>query len=539
MNGPRNLILAVIFVILATGFSAAASAANIYIAHNAAGGITGADCADAYAAAWFNSAANWGSNAAQIGPGTTVHLCGTFTAPAGASGYLTFQAGGGSANQITLIAEQGVILQAPYWGQNGAISTGGFNYITLNGNNNGTIEATANGTNLANQAPSCGGNLVCTSGIYAADCGNCLIENWTIANIYVNVGPSDESVAGEGSHGIFFNDGSNTTISGNTVHDMKWGISTHFCGDSNWTISNNIVYNVDHGVAVFSDDTSCSLTNLTISGNTIHDFANWDDNGNANHHDGIHISPTASGTAITTAVLDKNYIYGDPGFGGNSAWFMEGTPGTISGLQITNSLYVNTSTTHTWADSVINEGIGNTSIVIANNTLVGSTSSTSGSNCNGSTCADIAIQTHDSAGNGAIIKNNIISTFNRALVMVSSSTIPTSDYNDFYGNADVADGPNGTLYSTASAWNTYSSEDAHSQSGNPDLNGTYQLTNSSSAAWQTGVNLTSLNIANLDSDMARATRPPSSPPNWDIGAYYDSGSGDPPNPPTGLSAAVQ
>src|SRR6202040_1977163 len=64
---------------------AAAAASGIFIAQNAAGAANGADCADAYAYAFFNNSANWGSGANQIGPGTTIHLCGTFSMSAGAS----------------------------------------------------------------------------------------------------------------------------------------------------------------------------------------------------------------------------------------------------------------------------------------------------------------------------------------------------------------------------------------------------------------------------------------------------------------------
>src|SRR5271166_4151436 len=83
VNAPRNVLLATILVILAASFS---TASNIYVAQNAAGGNTGVDCADAHAAAWFNSSSNWGSAASQIGPGTTVHLCGTLNAPINAQG---------------------------------------------------------------------------------------------------------------------------------------------------------------------------------------------------------------------------------------------------------------------------------------------------------------------------------------------------------------------------------------------------------------------------------------------------------------------
>ena len=65
-----------------------AAAQNVYIAQVATGGADGSSCANAYAIGFFNSSGNWGTGPAQIGPGTTVHLCGTITT------MLTFQAGG-------------------------------------------------------------------------------------------------------------------------------------------------------------------------------------------------------------------------------------------------------------------------------------------------------------------------------------------------------------------------------------------------------------------------------------------------------------
>ena len=110
MNAPRKVLIAAILVVFATAFS---TASNIYIAQNAAGGNTGADCANAHAAAWFNSSSNWGSAASQIGPGTTVHLCGTFNAPAGANGYLTFQGSDQTEVQSPCFLRAGQFSQRP------------------------------------------------------------------------------------------------------------------------------------------------------------------------------------------------------------------------------------------------------------------------------------------------------------------------------------------------------------------------------------------------------------------------------------------
>jgi hypothetical protein len=105
--------------------SAQAAATNIYIAQNAAGAASGADCNDAYAYTFFNSSANWTTgtpSSAQIGPGTTVHLCGTFTGTAGST-MLTVQGSGASGSPVTILFDNATNgnLTAPYWGANGAI----------------------------------------------------------------------------------------------------------------------------------------------------------------------------------------------------------------------------------------------------------------------------------------------------------------------------------------------------------------------------------------------------------------------------------
>jgi hypothetical protein len=76
--------------------AATAAANNIYIAQSSAGAANGSDCADAYAASFFNSSSNWGSGASQIGPGTTVYLCGTITT------NLTFAGSGTSGSPVVL-----------------------------------------------------------------------------------------------------------------------------------------------------------------------------------------------------------------------------------------------------------------------------------------------------------------------------------------------------------------------------------------------------------------------------------------------------
>lgn len=202
------------------------------------------------------------------------------------------------------------------------------------------------------------------------------MENWTISNIYINVPPNDESVAGEGSFGIFWNGGNNTAISGNTIHDAKWCIIDGYPPGGttqNVSIFANTEYDCDHGIAVYSDDPGAILDNLYLYGNTIHDAANWDDTADNNHHDGIHISPVQSSAQMNTAYLYNNYIYGDFGTNRNSFMYEEQDgSATLTNVNLFNNVLVNSSATHTCANGLIQD-YGSENALIANNALVGPT----------------------------------------------------------------------------------------------------------------------------------------------------------------------
>ena len=116
----------------------------------------------------------------------------------------------------------------------------GLSYYTVNGQNTGTIENTANGTGLAYQQTS--------EAIEAYGCTGCTIENLTIANIYTHTSSSDTAMDQTSVRCISFN-GSNITISGNTMHDVGWCLFQNYNnGDANVTSPGNTIYNIDHGV---------------------------------------------------------------------------------------------------------------------------------------------------------------------------------------------------------------------------------------------------------------------------------------------------
>jgi hypothetical protein len=530
LSRPRSVLLTVIFTFVTAVFSLAN---DIYIAQNATGGNTGADCADAYALTWFNNSANWGSGSNKIGPGTTVHLCGTFNAPAGASGYLTFQGGGNSGNAVTLLFESGAVLTAPYWGTNGAIFADGLDYLTVDGGANGVVQATASGSpgSYANQPSQ-------AYAVYFLNVSNSEIKDLTVSDIYVHTADlSDEG--GQNTVGIQWSYGSSVSIDNNTCHDVRSCIIYSYeAGEtsSNISIFSNTVYNINWGIIIGDGNTGATLNApVQIYANVIHDFALWDDNANYNHHDGVYCFSTHPSSYLNACSVYNNYIYGDPGTHGNTFIFdsQNNSGMSCTGVQIFNNLLTNSSSQNFPANGLIQDWCTNTAIY--NNTIVGTSSTNTAS---GNVC--IAVN----PGTGVTLENNICSTFYLGIYVASGASIATSNYNDFYNLGYLGSDNTNNYYQSLQAWQGCksngcpSTHDMKSVNGNPSLSASFHLSGSSSAAWESATNLSSVGIAALDSDKAGLARPPSSPPNWDIGAYYDSGSGAPPAPPTGLAAQV-
>src|ERR1700721_1147452 len=144
----------ILFLIVCMSLWAATASANdIYIAQNATGSATGADCANAVAWSAIGSSANWVE-------GNTLHRCGTYNVPVNGTG-ITALGNGSSGNPITIFFEPGANLTSP--AMSIGINVNGKSFITIDagplnsGNLNGTIQNTANGYGLANQvgAPKC------------------------------------------------------------------------------------------------------------------------------------------------------------------------------------------------------------------------------------------------------------------------------------------------------------------------------------------------------------------------------------------------
>src|SRR5437763_1113012 len=88
-----SLVIILLFV------PAACAAADIYITQNTSGGDSGANCANAHSASWFNSNASGGN---------IYHLCGTFTGTAGQN--MLVAPAGSAGNTLTILFEPGAIM---------------------------------------------------------------------------------------------------------------------------------------------------------------------------------------------------------------------------------------------------------------------------------------------------------------------------------------------------------------------------------------------------------------------------------------------
>jgi hypothetical protein len=526
--------------------SAAAQAANVYITPDGSG--QGACTSNPQTPAWFNNSNNWGTGVAQIGPGTIVHLCGTFNGAAGST-LLSFQGSGANGRPVTLFFESGTQLNAPYWSGSGAISTGGKSFITIDGGGNGVVQNTANGDQLPNRQIS--------ALINAYSCGSCTIQNLSLANVYVAVRGVSNVLGGPMTqmNAITFS-GSNWTIKGNTIHDCGWCLyNVYGNGDTNIQIYNNEIYNWDHAY-MFATSGANSATNLSFHDNNIHDNRNFETVGCVYHLDGIHFFGT-SGSSMSGIYVYNNWFHGTLSGPCSSGFiFMEGGTGTPS--HASNSYWWNNvfdasgtdgANANGWVGIFSGES-GETRFV--NNTMVG----VSGSDMN--VCYNIK------EVNNLTFENNVVNNCGVQIGIGNLTGSSTLDYN-IYGNS-CQNGNNcfifnDTFRGSFSSWKSalsgagISGADAHSffnPTPNLNANGT---PGSNYIGSQLGANLSGLatgTMATLANDTTQGdsrtalARPKSatclSQPSancWSIGAYQVSGSAaTQPNPPSGLAAVV-
>src|ERR1700730_3590311 len=332
------LILAFLFTVLFSALPAAAK--DFSVAANQATSGTGTVCSTAKPVSWLSNAASWGTGSTQIGPGTTVHLCGLITGTPGQQLFVV-RSNGTSTSPITIKWEPNAILSAPYWSAMGAIYASGNSYIVFDGGTNGMIRNTANGTNGAYKQSS--------RALYVSSCNGCVVKNLTIANLYVRTAATDLAPTQTAINCVIFLNANNFTISHLTCHDAGWALAGN---GNNLTIEYSNLYNIDHGLACGA---AGRMSGFSIHDNHIHGYVNWDSPTNAYHHDGLHLWGQ-NGGVITNGAIYNNLFDGDSGVNITAHIFLQDS---VKNISVYNNVFLvpsNRTMVVLWFQGVANSG---------------------------------------------------------------------------------------------------------------------------------------------------------------------------------------
>jgi chitodextrinase len=487
--------------------SARAAVGNLYIADVAAGNGSGSSCANAKAKSFLDSATNWGTGATQIGPGTTVHACGTITTA------VQFKGSGTAGSPITFLFEPNAKFSKP--SLNGVwISINGFSYVIVDGGVNGIIETTDTGTSLGSQQ----GN----SAFQIVDSSNIEIKNLTIRNLFV-ITPHTTTFNGTTSYGIVLSTSSAGTMTNITIHNNKisqahFGISlTAGPNVSSVNIYDNDIFDVMQAMGLSDSSAISSVNGLNIYNNKVHDGGSWDSLPSF-YVSGIGVYPMYGGT-FTNVKIYNNSIYGDFGNPNRLASLLNlyaQNGSTMSGLQAYNNVLSTSSGGSAYGYIYLEAP----NAEVYNNTFA---------YVNTQPTLGIYIRS-----NGAKIKNNLFFV-PYGIVLgdgAGSYSLSASDFNMFYPSGQNFD--NGT-WKTVSAWKT-GGRDTNSFEASPAFmdagTGDFSLS-SGSPAINAGANLGSI----FSTDRNGILRPQGA--GWDIGAYEYNGALDlsAPTVPTGLAAS--
>lgn len=533
----QRFVLAAI-ILLAAG-SAFASASKIYITQS--GSPSGNCTANVQTPAFFNNAANWGSGANQIGPGTTVLLCGTFTGSSGSS-ELTTQGSGTSANPVIILFDTNAVLQAPYWGSfpggcptcSGAITIAN-NDIVVDGGSNGIIQNTADGSQLANKKSSIG--------IDVHGVTNAIIRNLTIQNIYQNVASVNED-GGFYTADVFIETGATgITVCNNTLNNAHTGIWSDTAGSGGPVAVTSCSSNAfTPGANFFSNTISDHGWQLSINGSGSpnvydNDISNWDNYGYQKdgeyHTDGV---ITYGDSSSLTPSIFNNYFHGDLGTVSATGMIFctYGGPGSASSCNIFNNLFVGSGVCATGQCAAIYFHGGDGSHKMGPHSVYNNTFVNFGQH----------IYIEDDSTISYFVENNIFSGCSgcatEAVLLNGSpnSVLKSWDHNDGY-NLNASGAYN---QETFAEWQA-AGFDKNGSAGNPNLSPSYLL-QSGSDAINLGANLWDLGITGLQTGRPSVVgvngtndgipRPQNS--SWDGGT---SPYGVSIAPPTNLTAVVK
>lgn len=489
--------VAVVALTVACGVAAAK---DVYIAQNAAGIADGSSCASARPYTFFNTSGNWGTGTTQIGPGTIVHLCGTI------STALIARGNGASGQPVTVLFEPGAKISLGACGSTGCLNISERSYIIVDGDSNGLIEATTNGT---------GRGTTQSIGIQARNSNYLEVKNLTIRNMYVRLSTTDQPP--NDYHGIWYN-GTYSNFHHLTIHDVTCAICVEATTtDSNYY--NNTIHDINWGIFISGGQVVNGNLRQNIYNNEIYDFTKWDDTlSNNYHHDGIFVAGSNyQGNTIAYVDVYNNYLHGTISECCTTAYIYTNDHNHV---RVFNNLVV-APTGYYVNNGLITVGPGAPDVdnSVFNNTVVGGT--TVGS---GGACYNLRDQTR------FYFENNLSSNCTYLIWTTSGNMTYTALNNNVYQSSRLEWRIGNTSYTTLATWRTASGRDANGRAitGTLNLDGNYRPL-SNSIAIGAGANLSGLGISALNSDKDGRARPATGA--WDAGAYQVA-----PNPPSGLTA---
>jgi hypothetical protein len=576
MRAAPKINVVVFLFVVSFAVSAFGSAAKIYITQT--GSATGNCTTSVQTPAFFNNAANWGAGANQIGPGTVVLLCGTFTSSVNGGNMLTVQGSGTSGNPVVINCDTTCTFNSTgWWGSynndlcttcTGAITINNVNYITLDGKGTGVIENMLAGC-VQGGGTTCDGNVsarclsgACTQVPTTGTIGihiygdHIVVRNWTVQKIYVNAGSTSDAqnndTGGVASVGIRL-DGCasgtcNIEIANNTISDARRGIGGSASGSTGAAScpGAGVCYHdnkISGGSWPMLLNESAASGVVNVYNNEIGDIGSlygwkyWQYPDSAYHQSGIFIAGTNSNL---TAYVWNNYIHGDLGQGSPSgllyctAWGANTVGGCI--MTAWNNIIVGTGSALTKDQALgSNEpSLGATqksNVTAYNNTIVGTAYSYEVYTGNNSGSMQPSFHNNIFAGSGLTWNYN---ASNGGTYLSSWS----ADNNDYHNSTTNRWQYNSDADSTLATWQAASGGDANAVTGDPKLDANYKP-QSGSAAIGLGENLTRLctgDLVSLCMDKAGTSRPSSGA--WDAGAYQYAPSVSP-TQPNGLNGTLQ
>jgi hypothetical protein len=526
----------ILLLLSATLFSCASSWASIttvYVGQSTAGGGDGSSCANQLPVSFFNSGANWGNGASQIGPGTTVHLCGNITTA------MVAQGNGSASSPVTVVWESGASLNV--CNTIGAFQMSGSSYFVLDlGGNTAAITCANNGTNLATKINAIG----------IGTGGNALthteIRNGTIGPLYQYACCGSDGI---GSVSIYIFGATNNHFHDLTLQDTNAGIvfllGNGISSAGNEINNNNCASTVGRCIDYSNADGSA----VTDTAGQIHDnditFGNgwYSGSGDYTHLESIrsfNYGGPGSQDHISGLLIYNNYLHGTVTGDATSFIFLpEGlsscsSSSTLS-AKVFNNLFVMTGGSGPGDGFIFTQDCEHT-LEIYNNTF------DAGNNTIG-ICMELE------GANTVTFKNNICMNVMTMIYNADSTPTLTADFNSYYNVG--SHGSNGWYwgskeYQTLSSWQSATGNDSHSFTANPGLNPDYTVPAGAQAAG-VALNLTSLGVSQMDTGKPVAVgpgldgtlgSPRSGSGNWDLGAYAVL-AGNQPAPPSGLAATVQ